>query len=103
MMIMFSIIFLFLSPDQLGQLYRKFGYDYKSVINNVARSAVFSEGQQFSIVDYRSERDKIYKTFKAHFKELFGKYHFNLLDVYLKSMSFGKIFNDLNLKRVLDE
>ena len=69
----------------------------------MARSAVFSEGQQFSIVDYRSERDKIYKTFKVHFKELFGKYHFNLLDVYLKSMSFGKTFNDLNLKRVLND
>lgn len=96
-------MFYFINPDELGQLYRKFGNDYKPVISSVARSTFFNEGQKFTIKDYRSERDKIYKTLKAHFKEVFGKYHFNLLNIYLKSISFGKTINDLNLKRVLND
>jgi hypothetical protein len=64
---------------------------------------MFNEGQNFTIVDYRSERDKIYNTLKAHFKEVFGKYHLNLLNIYLKSISFGKTINDLNLKRVIND
>lgn len=72
-------------------------------MNNVARSSVLSEGQKFTIVEYRSKRDMIYKALKGSLKELFAKYHFKLLNIYVASINFGREISGLNLKRVLND
>ena len=68
----------------------------------MARSAILNEGQKFSIQDYRSDRSKIYESLKVLLKQLFSKNHFYLLNLYVKSISFGQEINSLNLKRVLN-
>jgi hypothetical protein len=95
--------FSFFSPDELGKLYRKFEYDYQNVIQRVARSAVLNEGQQFTIIDYRSERAKIYRILQIKLKQIFKDNHLTFLNLFVSSINFGKQINELNLKRVLND
>ncbi len=60
--------------------------------------------QAFSIEDFRTKRASIKRTIKSRLTDrLKTDYGIRLFDIYLDSVKFDKVINDLNLKRVIND
>jgi hypothetical protein len=71
---------------------------------NVCRSELLNHGQKFSLTDYKEKRVEVKKYLKEKLSQRFEKdYGILLNDIFIEQITFEKVINDLNLKRILND
>lgn len=96
-------IYYFLDKDSIGKLYRKLGDQYRVTIYKVCLSSVINSAQEFSISQFRSNRNEIKNHIKSRLTtKLRDEYGIEVFDLYLKDIDFDRVINALNLKRIMN-
>jgi hypothetical protein len=94
---------LFLSRQNIGILYRKFGDNFVPIVNRVITSELMNAGQIFSIEDFKTKRNNIKTYLKEKLtKRLKNDYQMNLFDLYFSDLKFTPEIDRLNLLRTLN-